>query len=220
MRVSRIEGVASVVLALFGCRGAPVSPAPTALEIRVESDPGVPLRDVAVEVDGRPVGRTDGRGSVKTTLVVSPGSTIRVEPGCPDRHESSATTRVLHLRDYQAGGSSPPIEVRVFCRPSVRTAAFVVRARNGPGLPVLLDEKPVATTDDAGVAHFSATGPPGTEYVVRLDASRRPELLPRRATYPFTLHDRHSLFVIDQSFKVRKRTKSAPGSRRPIIKIE
>ena len=213
---------ALLLASLSACHpGAPTdAPLELELEVVVQSDPGVHLAGVEVLVDGGIAGRTSESGVLQTVLMSRPGRVHRVEPRCPPAHDSSEGPIVLRPRSYRFDADSPPIELRLTCRPSERLAAFLVRAANGPGLPVHLNGEVVATTNESGVAHFSTSGPPGSEYLVELDAGGFPRLLPRKTSHAFVLPDSHELFVVERAFQRRPPVKRARSRRPRILKIE
>jgi hypothetical protein len=106
------------------------------------------------------------------------------------------------------------------CRPLTRIAVFVVRAKNGAHLPIRVNDELVATTNRFGVAHFSKRGRPGSEYLVELDASDDPLLLPRSVVTQFRLPDANELFVVAPSFQSVDPLRKARRRHRRIIKIE
>ena len=210
------------VTALVSCERPPNSTGPVTVVFVVESDPGVRLRGARVVVDGDPVGESDSSGLVRAKIHQEPGQRLTVQHQCPDGHEASPESTVLRLRRFEGFGGSqpPPIEVTLRCNPTERLAVFVVRAKKGANLPVLLDGEPVARTNGAGVAHFSRRGLAGTDLTVELETREHPHLRPQRPAQLFTLPDADEVFVFNQSFE----TRIEPGRRRRarprITKIE
>ena len=186
-----------------------------------EADPGVSLSGVSVWVDGTLVG-TSVDGKVETYLRSASKRIVRIRHDCPEGHRDPAEDTILRLRPFEEIGASESrgMEVTLTCLPREHIAGFVVRASNGPSLPVLLNGLEVAQTNHVGVAHFSRRGEPGTEYTVQLDTSSDSRLVPQHPTRTFTLDDQHQVFVVDQAFELAKgsRRKLRPKGR--IIKIE
>lgn len=207
---------------LTSCAKPPTPQQSFAVVFLVESDPGIPLGRVGVFVEGKSIGETDLHGLVQTNVFGLPHQRLRVEHDCPDGHEAPSEPKILRLREFGGidASGSPAMEITLRCRPEKRIAAFIVRAKNGPDLPVLLDGTNVARTNRSGVAHFSASGAAGTDYVVELDTTEHPRLLPRSPTHLFTLADADEIFVVNQSFDL-ERDHRPRGHRRPkITKIE
>jgi len=192
---------------------------PVFLEIIVEADPGERLSAVSVRVDGEALGQTGYDGALRTRIFSAPGRVHEVAHECPVGYLDSQKSKSIRMRRY-ASDQPMPIQLKLECRPLTRIAAFIVRAKNGPGLPVSVNGERVTTTNSFGVAHFSRSGPAGTEYVVELDASDHPTLLPRSAATLVTAPDSNELFIITPSFQSVDRVKKQGSYPRKIIKIE
>lgn len=203
-----------------GCRVEGAAYEPVALQIVVESDPGIYLEGVPVRVDGLAVGRTSRAGALRTTLSSRAGRVVRVEHECPRGHAQPSSQKLLRLKAYRSGETPESIELKLVCRPTTRVGAFLVHAIGGPGLPVLLNGQVIARTSEHGIAHFSASGTAGTEYHVQIDASGSPNLMPRRTSHVFVLPDSHELFAVDQVFETRTGGGRARFRRPRILKIE
>jgi hypothetical protein len=205
---------------LSACQSSPAALVPLGLEVAVQSDHGVRLSGVDVLIDGEVAGKTSKGGVLATVVWSRPGLSHRVEPECPSPKFESAVPTVLRFRSYSPDATQAPLELSLTCRPAERLAAFLVKAINGSGLPVLLNGEVVATTNEDGIAHFSASGRPGSEYLVQIDASEVPRLLPRTLSQAFVLPDSHELFVIEHSFELRPAAAQTRARRSRIIKIE
>lgn len=198
-------------------------PAPTLDVIfAVESDPGVRLAGARVLVDGKPVGETDFAGVVKAKVSGQAGQQLTVEHDCPDDHVAPSEAKLLRLRNFERVGDpgAGSLEVTLRCPPSERLAVFIMRAKNGANLPVLLDGQSVGKTNASGVAHFSTSAIPGTDFVVELDTGNHPHLSPQRPTHLVTLPDADEIFVLTQSFDVPKGARRRAPRRKKITKIE
>ena len=222
MSVTACLIVALSAVALTSCEGLPNALRPSAVVFVIESDPGVRLPRTHVFVDGKRVGESDSAGLLRTQIYGQPGQRLGIEHDCPDGYEAPSEPKILRLRKFEGVDRSGPLamEITLRCRPMKRLAAVIVRAKNGSGLPVLLDGQSVARTNGSGVAHFSIRGAAGTEYAVKLDTGERPWLLPQFPTQLITLPDADEIFVVNQSFDVRKEPGHRGRRRTRIIKIE
>ncbi len=210
------------VAALVSCERRPNFERPFAVIFVVESDPGVRLRGTLVSVDGDPAGESDSNGLVRTKIYGAPGQRLRIKHDCPDGHEGPSEPKILRLRRFEGIDGSEPVamEITLRCEPTKRLAVFIVRAKNGPDVPVLLNGERVARTNGSGVAHFSTWGATGTDYRVELDTREHSHLLPELPTHLFTLPDANEIFVVNQSFGVKSKARRRRHRRTRITKIE
>lgn len=204
------------------CQATP-APAPAIdMVFAVESDPGLRLGQARISVDGRVLGETDSKGLLRTKVYGRPGQQLRVEHDCPDGHDAPPEAKLLRLRSFEGLGEHDlgALEITLKCRPQQRLAVFIVRAKKGANLPVLLDGQIVAQTNASGVAQFSTSAVPGTDFIVELDTRNQPKLRPQRPSHLMTLPDANEVFVVNQSFDVRKEPKRRGSRRSRITKIE
>lgn len=195
-----------VLMATSCAAPEPVTPR-FAVTFLTEADPGVPLGGVDVRVEGEHAGRSTLDGIVQMYVTAPEGTKVAIDYTCPQGYRHPGTEPTLLLRQFQAvdGNAGGVLESRLRCAPEERTAAFVVRADNGAGLPVMLDGEEVARTNEQGIAHFAVEGEPGTEYRVQIDTSSRPRLKPQNPVQHFSLADEDALFTIGQEFQLPAR---------------
>ena len=218
--VRLILGMASL-LACVACDRAAGSTKLIEVTISVRADRSVPLSGVPVRVDGDLAGRTDRAGLLRIELASSLRREVRLEPICPEGYRQPDRPSVLRLLSYTGEDAHSGLELELTCRPARRRAVFIVRAIGAPGIPIRLDGDVVERTNRDGVAHFSRSALPGTEYLVELDAAEHPELLPRRTAHRFELPDRDELFVVEQKFEPGRPARKSRVLPRPrIIRIE
>lgn len=206
----------------LACRDGARGARSIAIELVAESDPGARLPGVKVHVDGRQVGVTGSNGSLEFDVRGAPDRLLKIEHDCPP--EYLPPSRAKHLRLRPLGGlqssDSVALQVTLECRPEKRLAVFVVRAQNGPNLPVRLDGRIAAETSSSGVAHLFVSGAPGSEHSIEIDTTEQPSLMPRTPVHHFTLPDAHEVFVVNQSFEVQPAAAQRRSRRARILKIE
>lgn len=212
--------VAAGVLASCQARSAP-TPRIEVVFV-VESDPGLRLGNVHVAFEGKPLGKTDADGLLRAKVDGKPGQRFKVAHVCPLGHVAPSAPKFLRLRRFDGTGESQSeaLQITLRCKPEKRFAVFIVRAKNGADLPVLLNGRTVAQTNSSGVAQFSTSARPGTDFVVELDTRSRPQLSPQRPTHLRMLPDADEIFVVDQSFDRRKAPRRRRRPRSRITKIE
>jgi hypothetical protein len=194
-----------------------VTARPFPVEVTVESDPGQPLSDVPVYLGTEELGTTGDDGSARVLRFDPPGTLLRFRCDCPVGFRASQAIKELSLKNYRAPDITAPLQIHLRCRPESRLAVFVVKARNGPHIEILLQGERVGRTDRDGVAHFSRRVAVGSEQVIELHAG--PKLRPSRISHFFKMPDANELFVVDQRFDVWRPSRPR-SARRRIIKIE
>jgi hypothetical protein len=208
--------------ALISCGEYPATARPFSLVFVVESDPGIRLEGVRIFANGTPMGETDSDGLVRARIRSRVGQPLRVEHDCPDGHEEPSRPKALRLWQFEGidPSASRGMEITLRCRPTIRLAAFIVRAKNGPHLPVLLDGEKVTQTNASGIAHFSARAAAGTEYTIQLDTREQPRLRPKSPMHLFILPNADEIFVVNQTFDLENEPARPGRPRARIIKIE
>ncbi len=198
--------LAACVLSLAACKqlstwidGEEQKPFPVL--VRIQSDPGKPLREIPILYQGKEVKRTSADGTALLELHKPDGTNVELTITCP-ADTRPADSLKISVRRVEGQKYT---EQRVFCRPLMRRIAVAVRAENGPNLPVSYLGQVVATTDESGAAHFAMAMPPGETIKVALDASANPKMHPQRADALFKVGEEDDVFVFDQKFTVDKK---------------
>jgi hypothetical protein len=185
---------------------------------------GDPLPAVQVLVNEQPVGTTNAEGLLRVDLTGPPGAQVRVQAVCPAGHRDAEGAQVHNLRRVQAidpAVSARGIEVSFGCPPEHRSGVVVVRTHDQVGVPVMLDGREVARTDESGAAHVQVAMAPGTIFQVRLDTQHNAMLRPTSPSQSFTLPDHDEVFVYDQHFDVEEppRRRVRRPAARPVARL-
>jgi len=177
---------------------------------------------VRVFINGKPMGDTDSTGFVRAQVRPQSDQPLRVEYDCPEGYQESTQAKALRLRQFEGIGASVArgMEITLRCRPTKRLAVFIVRAKNGSDIPVLLDGETVARTSASGVTQFSTRSAPGTEHSIQLDTREQARLRPKSPIRAFMVPNADEIFVFNQSFEMDKEPAPARRHRTKIIKIE
>jgi len=210
-------GMLAVALAATGCdRFEPPPPPPQNVVIRVNSDPGRPLKGAEVRFGGQKVGMTGADGSAEIKLAGRDGENFDVTVACPKGYESPKTPVKVTLHRLSDPGKRP--EYAVQCPPRTRTVVVAVRTSGVEDIPVTLLGKEVARTDDSGAAHVVLTLEPGEQFDLMLDTSNEKfdDLKPQNPVASFGIGQRDDIFTFDQKFERDKKPVIYRGRRKAV----
>lgn len=191
----------AVLAAWAAACGAP-EPARFPVRFVAQSD-GTAIEGVRIAVGGAEIGRTDQRGVLDVALIGKEGDTVRLSAVCPEGYRVGGELPPLVLRRLTplgASGRTERVRIAVPCRPEERTVMLLVRADGEEDLPILIDGREVARTDEHGLAHVQLAYAPHTSFEVVLRTDDRPELSPHNPPHVFTVPDDDRVFVVDQRF--------------------
>jgi hypothetical protein len=210
------------------------------------SDDGQPLADVALELNGKPMAKTDERGELTLPLRGRLGALVPFAVKCPATHAGAPTIPPVVLRPQRAvadAAAAPPtqaIESTVVCDRSVRRAAVLVRVQHeiktihhneGGGTTesvevaplvasISLDGDQVATIEESGVAHLALERPPGTK--LELEVTPDSDDLDSFAM-PFEVGEVDDVYVLERTVSqtvetraVRKKSRAKRPSKRAV----
>ena len=138
-----------MTLAVCGCTPSEkLASQPVAL--RVMTTRGAPVAGAEVLAGSTVLGRSDEQGGVKVDVAGREGDSFELEVRCPPPLRSPEAKLVI--RKLTIAGGEP--EHAVKCEETRRTLVVVVRAENGPNLPILHLGKEIGRTDRSGAAHL------------------------------------------------------------------
>ncbi|MEQ9320138.1 MAG: hypothetical protein RIF41_13320 [Polyangiaceae bacterium] len=204
-RVGVFAGVVVVASAAMGCdRFDPPPPPPQTVVIRVNSDPGKPLKGADVLFGGSKVGVTGADGAAEIKLAGRDGEVFDVSVACPKGFESPKTPVRVTLHRLAEEGKRP--EYTVQCPPKTRTIVIAVRADGVEDLPVTLLDREIARTDSSGAAHVVLTLEPGEQFELVLDTSdeKFENLKPQNPFMSFSVSQSDDIFAFDPKFEREK----------------
>lgn len=187
------------LLVVGGCSESGSDPFPVV--VRVETETGRAVMGAHLSRSNRPLGVTgvDGRATVKVSGVEGEIADLTVT--CPEGYQSPP--RPLGMRLTRATAKSKMPEVVAQCAVAKRRVVVMVRAENGPNLPVTYLDRPVTRTDAAGAATLALEVPAGAEFKVGLDTSERKEVRPVSPSKLFVVsREPDDILRFDQRFEV------------------
>jgi hypothetical protein len=211
LRKLRFVGVVAPLV--VGCKTP--EPAPFTVRMHVESDPGIPLAGVIVQVAGKEATKSDARGNADLRFTSPDGTALELAVKCPGDRRSVDPLAVGVRRT----ADGKPVEYTVVCKPIYRTVVVAVRAEAGPNLPIFHLNDQVGQTDADGAAHFSLTLRPGESVPIRFDTSANEKMLPQSPTRTFLVKDVDSVEVVSAKFEVPKvATVRGGGYHAPLVR--
>lgn len=209
--------------ALVACSPAPASKVPSfSVELRATSQDGMPLAGVAFAIGGHAVGVTNTNGRLAHAVQGQEGSALKVAVTCPADFEPPTQPTPLRLTRTRTieDQAAQPLTVDVRCQKRLSDIVLIVHAEHGERLPVLVDGKPVGTTDSEGVAHVLLRRPRGDKSVqLGLDTTGRTALKPLNPSRTYQLNGRDAVVLFEPSFVVTApfvARSSAPRRRIPV----
>jgi hypothetical protein len=194
---------ATALAALLGCSSGKPTPVPFTIELRALTGDGAPLAGVAFSLGKKASGLTGADGRVVQKVAGDEGNTLRVGVTCPPDYDPPSQlpvvrltrTRTIDAREAQA----LPVEVR--CERRQSDIVVVVKADRGGRLPVLIDGKPVTTTDDDGLAHvLLRRARTDKKLDVALDTAGHATLKPVNPARTYDLSGRDAVILFEQTF--------------------
>ena len=211
----RFFAAAAIAGSALGCHvfDPPPVPPPFKAKVIVTGDPGEPIAG-AIVTNGKKESLTTGPdGRVEVVFHGADGDVREVTVQCPPGHQQIGGP--LQIRLTRLASTQLP-EYQASCPPLRRKVVVAVRADNGPYLPVKDLNAIVATTDEAGAAHFALEIEPGS-FSVALDTSERKDLKPPSPARVMTVGHQDDVLVFDQKFEVqKKRVYVKPPPPRPV----
>lgn len=216
MATMRLRALA-ILLALAGCKALePVPPPPLEVLIRVNGDPGQPIKDADVLYNGQKVAKSAEDGVAKLTLKGKDGEIYDVNVTCPEGFQSPSKPVQIIVKRLADPTKRP--EYDVACPPTTRTVVVAVRADGGANLPVMYLGREVGRTDSAGAAHVMLRLKSEDSFDLMLSTADNDRLRPQNPAASFLVKDRDEVFTFDQKFGEEKK-KPKPGGRRGPVKI-
>lgn len=193
-------GVGLSCLALSGAAcGTASEREPFQARVRVTDPEGRSIPGALVAFGSGANGRTDEDGVASVALLASLGETVRAKISCPDGYQTVPIEKTLVLtrtRPIHGARDTRAVQVSASCRREVRQIALVVLAPQAPGLPVLADGTPIATTSSGGTAHVVLERSwTATRIDISLDTGPDERLHPRSPARSFSLGSTDAVIV-------------------------
>jgi hypothetical protein len=191
-----------------GCGAEKKEKPPVEVLVKVQSDPGRPLKGAVVLYNGKPIpgATTDDKGVAKITLTGNEGDTYDVTVKCPAGHQSPSKPVSITLHRFAEPAQAP--EYDVSCPPTTRTIVVAVRAENGANLPILHLGRAIGRTDGAGAATVLLEDlDADSQFELTLDTTGKGNdvLKPQNPSSVFTVKRADDVLTMDVKFVVEKK---------------
>ncbi|APS00519.1 hypothetical protein BCY86_07405 [Pajaroellobacter abortibovis] len=186
---------------LTGCLSLePAPPPPHVIAIYVTSDPGIPVAGADLLLQGKPIAKTDAKGIAKLALRGTEGQNVDIQISCPASFTSPTQPLQITLFRLIDPLKIPQYDAR--CLPRKRTIVVIVRAENGPNLPILHLNREIGRTDTNGVNHVLVRMKPNDEFLLTLSTQEKGNegLHPQNPKATFRVKDQDDIFVFDVKF--------------------
>jgi len=198
--------IPALLLAIAGCGAENKEKPPLEVLIRVEGDPGKPIKGADILFNGKSIKKTDDEGNAQLMLTGNEGDIYDVTVKCPAGHQSPTKPISIPLRRLAEGSKTPEYEVS--CPPTTRTIVIAVRAENGVNLPVMYLGREVARTDTSGAATVLLENQDAdSQFELKLDTSEKgnEQLRPQNPVNVYTIKRADDVFTFDQKFTIEKK---------------
>jgi hypothetical protein len=170
-----------------------------------------------VAFGGHDVGKTGERGSLALAIHGTEGEHVALTVACPEGYQSRGNPIDVVLHRLSEPGRKP--EYDVACRPVTRSLVIVVRADQGPRLPVLYLGKEVARTDESGAAHALVKAPASEDVEVTISTSdaANQRLRPQSPSMKFVAADQGDIKLFSVKFTQEPEKRRAAS--RPLLPV-
>ncbi len=210
-------------LTLGACGDPPPPPMPSEFEFSIEAfvydQNDAPVARVPILIDGQVVGYSDKDGAFVAKILESPNTDIELSLGDLSGYRFTSDNVVRETLVVRQGVGGAPVGLPITLRASVHSLknsylAWVkincddsLREGSCENMPIKLDDKVVATTDNQGKAHFAFEGIIGKKSLVTIDTPVYQKdsdyyvvFDPKQPSFELNLGIDNTVFVIEESF--------------------
>jgi hypothetical protein len=212
----KVQALCLLLSFSFGASACGDKPAPLEKKefaFHVTGDPGEPVANAELMLNGRSVAQTNAQGIALLTLSGHEGDAFDVFVRCPSDFQSPAQGTKVSI--HRLAGNRRT-EYTATCSPKARTIVLAVNGMKGYRLPIVQLGRVIGETDESGVATILLHAEPNDQFEVMLDTSA-PEnalLRPRNPVATFATKNEDDIFVFDPQLTLAPKPKPTT-SRRP-----
>jgi len=216
----------AAVLLASGSGACSAPPAPPAFDVqfRIVSDDGAPVAGANISASGRQLGETNGRGELEFRLEGREGEAVAISVQCGPEYRSPEHPPALRLTSTRRIVSVPgkaSIAYEASCARKQRNVVVVARADKTPGIPVIVEGKPIAVTNGEGDAEALLSIDANVIQIhVGFDTTGKLDLLPSNPSRLYDLAPGDDIITVEQKFvaapKPTRRRISTPRKHVPV----
>lgn len=179
----------------------PPPPGPQPIKVRVAGEPGDPMSDIPILLDGREIGHTDDEGVAAFSVAGDDGRPFNLAVTCPTGSVSSARPLDLVLRRMD---KAPLYEFQ--CVSTERAVVVAVRSEGASDVPIKYLGREIARTDGEGYALVQLVPKSGEVVHLTLDTSSDPKHAALRPISPQVAvgANEDGVFTVVQKFVTEK----------------
>jgi hypothetical protein len=179
----------------------------------VTGDPGQPVANAELVLNGRSLAATDAQGLALVTLSGHEGDAFDVFVRCPADFQSPAQATRVSI--HRLAGNKRT-EYTATCSPKARTIVLAVNGMKGHRLPIVELGRAIGETDESGVATILLHAEPNDQFEVMLDTSAPEDALlrPRNPVATFVTKNEDDVFVFDPQLTLAPRPKATTSRHR------
>ncbi|MEA2698711.1 MAG: hypothetical protein QOI66_2982 [Myxococcales bacterium] len=216
----------TALVAVSGCGTPDGAIINASVVISAHREDGLPVSKVVINVNDVALGPTDDKGELRASLSGPDGALFRVSAGCPEGYDAPGNNPPIVLGRFASlTKKDGSLEVVVQCTRRNRAAAILVRTRVEKqkivvsadkkarkqvaasevplvGVPVLINGRERARTDELGLAHLTLEAPPEThvEVVMQTGSEALASMRPRSPSQGLAVRQTDDVYTVDQLF--------------------
>ena len=216
----------SAALCQLGCNVTNSGNINAMVVITARREDSLPVSKAVIKIGDVALGSTDDKGELRAALSGPDGAMFKVLAVCPEGYDAGGETPPIVLGRFASlTKKDGSLEVAVQCIRRSRTAAILVRTRVErqkivvsadkkarkevgasemplPDVPILINGRERARTDELGLAHLTLEAPPEThvEVVMQTGSEALASMRPRSPSQGLAVRQADDVYTVDQLF--------------------
>jgi hypothetical protein len=219
MKFLPLSALIALSVASAACAAKPPTVEQKQFTFRISGDPGKPVANAELMVNGQTLATSDAQGVARLALSGHEGDTFEVSVRCPADFQSPARTTKVAIHRL---ADDKVTEYDATCLPKTRTVVLAVNGMKGYRLPVVELGKTIGETDDSGAATILLHVEPNDQFEVTLDTSapENAQLRPRNPAATFVSKNEDEVLVFDPQLSLQPKPRATMSRRHVPVKID